>query len=249
MKKWNYYNDFDPNVCAWAKELIRKGLVPDGEVDCRPIEQIQPEELTGFIQHHFFCGILGWPLALQLAGWGADRPVWTASFPCQPVSVAGSKRGAEDDRYLLPQGIRLITECRPACVLGEQVPSLEWVDAASHAMADAGYSFWPDIRRADSVGAFQERRRLYWAATPNSNGKRQPQPWQRKQDTKRNAANEFREADRLVDAFRREALPFLCGGHDGVSARVGQVCCKGFGNAIIPQVAAEFIAEIMEVAA
>ena len=29
-KKWNYYNDFDADVCAVLRELIKRGLVPDG---------------------------------------------------------------------------------------------------------------------------------------------------------------------------------------------------------------------------
>ena len=35
-----YYNDFDDNVVAWTKELIKRGLIPDGEVDewWRPVE-------------------------------------------------------------------------------------------------------------------------------------------------------------------------------------------------------------------
>ena len=89
MKKWNYYNDFDPSVCEWVRELIAAKLVPDGEVDQRSIADVHSSDLKGFVQCHFFCGILGWPLALQLAGWPADRPIWTGSCPCQSFSSAG----------------------------------------------------------------------------------------------------------------------------------------------------------------
>jgi len=92
MKKWNYYNDVDPQVCDWARALIRDGLVLDGEVDCRPIQEVKADDVKGFIQCHFFCGILGWCEALRLAGWPDDRAVWTGSCPCPPFSAAGKKK-------------------------------------------------------------------------------------------------------------------------------------------------------------
>lgn len=242
----NYYNEWDKPTAAWLQELINQGLIPNGHIDTRSIADVQPGDLSGYTQCHFFAGIGGWPLALQLTGWPRTRPVWTASFPCQPVSVAGAKLGSADERYLLPVGVELIRRCKPTVVFGEQVPNVEWIDAAWDAMERSNYTFWPEIRRTDSVGAFQERRRVYWYATSNTNGKRQPQPWQHKQNAKRYAAHEFREADRLIDAFRRKALPFLCSRHYGVSGRVGELCCKGFGNAIVPQVAAEFISAHMD---
>lgn len=88
MKKWNYYNEFDPRAAAWIKELIRSGLVPDGEVDTRSITEVNPHEIGGFIQHHFFAGICGWSYALRLAGWPDDEPVCTGSCPCQPFIQA-----------------------------------------------------------------------------------------------------------------------------------------------------------------
>ena len=44
--------------------------------------------------------------------------------PCPPFSVAGKQLGAEDERDLFPEAIRLVREARPAAVLLENVKGL-----------------------------------------------------------------------------------------------------------------------------
>ena len=59
----NYYNEFDPKAAAWLRQLILDKLIPDGLVDTRSIADVQPSDLAGYTQCHFFAGIGGWPLA------------------------------------------------------------------------------------------------------------------------------------------------------------------------------------------
>src|ERR1700733_327265 len=71
-----YYNEIDKYCAGWLRNLVSASLIPDGDVDERPIEQVSPNDLKTYTQCHFFAGIAGWPLALRLARWG-DTPVWT----------------------------------------------------------------------------------------------------------------------------------------------------------------------------
>lgn len=118
-----YYNENDKKAAEWLRRLIAKGLIADGVVDTRSIAEVMPGDVAGHDQVHLFAGIGGWSLALRLAGVPDDEPVWTGSCPCQPFSAAGKHLGTADKRHLWPEMRRLIAECRPRTVFGEQVAS------------------------------------------------------------------------------------------------------------------------------
>ena len=164
----NYYNEFDPNAAAWLRELIAGGLIPPGEVDERSIADVTPDDLRGFTQCHFFAGIAGWSYALQLAGWDANRPVWTGSCPCQAFSTAGKQKGFADERDLWPTFFNLIKECRPEYVFGEQVENAikhGWLDRVYRDMEREGYSCGSVVLGAHSIGSPHQRQRLYLGCT------------------------------------------------------------------------------------
>lgn len=88
--RYAYYNEIDPFKAEWLRELIRAGVIMDGEVDGRSVEEVRSEDVRGYVRCHFFAGIGVWDYALRQAGWPDGRPVWTGSCPCQPFSVAVS---------------------------------------------------------------------------------------------------------------------------------------------------------------
>jgi len=162
-----YYNEHDPRAAAWLRELIRDGLIADGEVDERSIESVEASDLAGFVQAHFFAGIGGWSYALRLAGWPDDRPAWSGSCPCQPFSAAGKADGADDSRHLWPAWFELIAECRPPVVFGEQVASVDglaWLDLVYADLEGSGYAVGAVDLCAAGVGAPHLRQRIWFVA-------------------------------------------------------------------------------------
>lgn len=126
--------------------------------------------------------------------WRGRVDVLTAGFPCQPFSVAGKRRGADDDRYLWPETLRAINEIRPAWFVGENVfgiasmvlPGEEVdmgrtddlfeegnlyrterrfvLDRICRDIEDAGYTVHPVVIPACSVGAPHRRDRVWFVA-------------------------------------------------------------------------------------
>lgn len=168
-----YYNDNDARCCAWIRELIADGHLPEGYVDERPIQDVRADELAGYTQCHLFAGIGGWPYALRLAGVPESANIWTGSCPCQPFSVAGKRKGTADERHVWPEFSRLIGECHPATVFGEQVASRdgrEWLSGVFADLETLGYAVAGADLCAASVGAPHIRQRLYWVALATSTG-------------------------------------------------------------------------------
>ena len=162
-----YYNEFNPESAAMIKQFMLDGLIPLGNVDTRPIQEIDPDELKRYTQCHFFAGIAGWTFALQLANWSTDRPVWTGSCPCQPFSSAGRQKGKTDERHLWPVWFGLIKECKPATIYGEQVSSAVahgWLDDVYEGLESEGYAVGSVVLPASSVGAPHKRDRLWFVA-------------------------------------------------------------------------------------
>ena len=238
-----YYNENDKYAAQWLRNLIASGHLPAGDVDERSIEDVRPDDLAGYDQCHFFAGIGGWPYALRLAGVPDDAPIWTGSCPCQPFSTAGKQRGKQDERHLWPVWYKLIDQCRPAIVFGEQVASplaRAWLDDVFDGLENAGYACAAANLCAASVGAPHIRQRLYWMAYSNNAGLegwrgnwKYADKWAAWQDGVAVACRDGKH--RIAPAPESGILPM----DDGLPNRVEQL--RAYGNAIVPQVAAEFI--------
>jgi DNA-cytosine methyltransferase len=96
--------------------------------------------------------------------------ILTGGFPCQPYSMAGKRKGKEDERHLWPQMCRAIREIQPRWVVGENVLGLvNWSGGLvfHEVQADleaAGYEVWPYVLPAVSVGAPHRRDRIWFVA-------------------------------------------------------------------------------------
>ncbi len=162
-----YYNENDGFAAARLRNLIAAGHIALGDVDERSIEAVQPEDLRGYVQCHFFAGIGVWSYALRAAGWSDDSPVWTGSCPCQSFSQSGKRGGFTDKRHLWPAWFRLIAVCRPDTIFGEQVASkdgLAWLDVVSADLEGAGYAVGAVDTCAAGFGAPHIRQRVYFVA-------------------------------------------------------------------------------------
>jgi DNA (cytosine-5)-methyltransferase 1 len=288
-----YYNEFDPYAAQWLRNLIAAGLIPDGEVDERPIQSVTGSDLGQFGQCHFFAGIGVWPLAASLAGWPDNRELWTGSAPCQPFSVAGKGKAQADDRHLWPHFFRLIRERRPAVVMGEQVAAAvgkHWLDGVFADLEGEGYACEAAIVPACAVNAPHRRDRVWFVADASSSVRERnaggfPTPqagvgsahrsvdgdlhqrfehageapfvtaladtdsryghwWSGPLQVGRNCIEgEIARGSRKQRAQWRikPGLPLLA---DGISGRVGRL--RAYGNAIVPQVAAEVIGAYLD---
>ena len=89
----------------------------------------------------------------------------TGGFPCQPWSLAGARKGAEDDRDLWPEMVSLIEKLQPKWVIGENVRGFVneplGLQRTLSDLESIGRKTIPFIIPAASVGAFHRRERVW----------------------------------------------------------------------------------------
>ena len=132
--------------------------------------------------------------------WRGRIDVLTGGFPCQPFSVAGKRKGAEDNRYLWGEMLRAIRQIQPTWIVGENVNGILsmvqpgetvkvgraddlfeenyiyrkeqqfTIDVIYEDLEHAGYSVQPIVIPACAVGAPHRRDRVWIVAHRTDTG-------------------------------------------------------------------------------
>jgi DNA (cytosine-5)-methyltransferase 1 len=150
-------------------------------------------ERTGYYETVAFCEIEEFPQKVLKKHWpkvpiysdirelnyerlkadGIDTiDVITGGYPCQPFSVAGKQKGEQDPRHLWPEYFRLIKECRPTWVIGENVSGhiKLGLDTVLDNLESEGYSARTFSISASSIGAWHKRERIWIIANSECDG-------------------------------------------------------------------------------
>jgi len=149
-------------------------------------------EATGGFETKAFCDIEEYPRQVLQKHWphvkqykdikeltydklkadGIDSiDIITGGYPCQPFSVAGKQKGVEDPRHLWPEYFRLVKECRPTWVIGENVSGhiKLGLDSVIEDLESENYSVRPFSISASSIGANHQRERIWILAYSERN--------------------------------------------------------------------------------
>jgi DNA (cytosine-5)-methyltransferase 1 len=107
--------------------------------------------------------------------------ILTGGFPCQPYSVAGARKGKEDERHLWPEMLRTIREVQPRWIVGENVRGIvNWnggmvFDEVQADLENEGYKILPFLLPSVGIGANNIRERIWFIAYSNSMGRKNVQ--------------------------------------------------------------------------
>lgn len=111
--------------------------------------------------------------------WNGVVDCVAAGFPCQPHSMAGSRKGTADDRWIWPAIADCIRRVGPWLVVLENVSGLRSSGGMSPVLADlAALGFrveWDSIRASD-VGASHQRERVFIVAYRAEHRRKQGRP-------------------------------------------------------------------------
>lgn len=133
----------------------------------------QDEAASKVLAHH-------WPNVPNLGDitavdWADVEPidVLCGGWPCQPFSLAGKRKGAEDERALWPYVAGAVRILRPRYIVLENVPGIftagEFGRVAND-LAACGYDLRWTCLRASDIGAPHRRERIFIVATDACDG-------------------------------------------------------------------------------
>lgn len=150
--------------------------------------------------------------------------VVTGGFPCQPFSLAGKRRGADDERNMWPETIEAIRVIRPRFVLLENNPGIEpYLPVVFSDLRRAHYCVHPPAYiAAAAMGAGHLRKRIWIYAHLD------PVRCQNRADTKngRPSLNEKRHGE--IQKSERNAIECWPGDDNQIRAYINSA---GFSDA------------------
>jgi DNA (cytosine-5)-methyltransferase 1 len=116
----------------------------------------------------------------------------TGGYPCQPFSVAGKRKGTEDDRHLWPSMFSLIKKHKPNWVIGENVAGHinMGLDSVLIDLESEGYTVRTFLIPAVAINAPHRRDRVWIVANADNSGNRASEP---KDNTEWQTKNKGRE--------------------------------------------------------
>ena len=144
-------------------------------------------ETIAFVEKDKFCqqvlkkNFKDIPIESEVRDVKGDRyaaDIITGGFPCQPFSVAGKRKGTDDDRYLWDETIRVIRECKPRWFIGENVEGIINIQEGvvlrqvCDDLEKEGFEVQCIVIPASGIGAWHQRKRVWILAHSNSNRNR-----------------------------------------------------------------------------
>ena len=142
-------------------------------------------ETIGFVEKDKFCqqvlekNFKDIPIESEVRDVKGDRyaaDIITGGFPCQPFSVAGKRKGTDDDRYLWDETIRIVRECKPRWFIGENVEGIINIQEGMvlrqvcDDLEKEGFEVQCLVIPASGIGAWHQRKRVWILAYSKHNG-------------------------------------------------------------------------------
>ena len=163
----------------------------------------------------------------------------SGGFPCQPFSTNGHRNGEDDDRYLWPEMLRVISEVKPTWVIGENVAGIisMALDKVCSDLEAEGFEVQPIVLPACSAGALHRRDRVFFIAN-SANNRCEHSKYAEGRSHKKQRQEESTPIERSLIVDEREfreqvrTAEFIRAAN-GIPNRMDRIKC--LGNAVVPQ--------------